>query len=166
VGCGTGHWSRFFAELGYAVFGLDISPAMIEKAGLYDRPKCCFIVADAVCLPFADHSFEVVTSMAAVEFIADSSAAIAEMVRCTRPNGRVIIGALNKDAPLNRDRLAQGREPYLSAHLFSPQELRLLLDRFGRAQVSVSQEAPIETGPAVGAFMVAHLRPLSVAIDP
>ena len=64
VGCGTGHWSRFFASLGYAVVGVDISEQMVEVAKATASAQCLFGVADACELPFDARSFEVVAAMA------------------------------------------------------------------------------------------------------
>ncbi|GAI58552.1 unnamed protein product, partial [marine sediment metagenome] len=47
VGCGTGHWSRVFADQGYEVTGIDICPEMSEVARSRDYPGCYFEIADA-----------------------------------------------------------------------------------------------------------------------
>ena len=142
VGCGTGHWSRFFASLGFQVIGVDISAEMVDVACSHDSPRCRFGIADACRLPFDEVSFDVVTAIATLEFVSDLEAAVAEMFRCTKLNGSVIIGALNKLAPLNRQRVAQGEEPYASARLFSPQEVRAVLARYGRVRMRVSGHQP------------------------
>ncbi len=143
VGCGTGHWSRFFASLGYAVIGIDISQEMIEVAGARSAPQCLFGVADACDLPFRDRCFDVVAAMATLEFVSDVSLVLEEMFRCVRDAGVVLVGTLNRLARINRRRVASGREPYASGRLLTPGELRHRLKRFGhvRMRASLPQES-------------------------
>ncbi|HEV57892.1 MAG TPA: SAM-dependent methyltransferase [Phycisphaerales bacterium] len=143
VGCGTGHWSAFFAEWGYRVTGVDVAPAMIAAARAA-VPGCTFQVADARRLPFEDASFDVVASMAVLEFVGDPVPVVREMVRCTRPGGTLLVGTLNRLAPLNQQRVSEGKEPYASAYLFSPGELRELLAPWGRTRMMVSWTKPPE----------------------
>jgi ubiquinone/menaquinone biosynthesis C-methylase UbiE len=175
VGCGTGHWSSFFNSLGYDVLGVDIAPEMIAIARSHNLGKCHFVVADAHHLPFADGSFEIATAMATLEFVMDPPRVLAEMYRCMIPGGSLIIGSLNRLSPLNRRRVARNQEPYASARLFSPNELRALLAGYGRVRMGVSQEgsshhiqrpwgsirrrtASIRKGH-FGAFIVVEVRP-------
>jgi len=137
VGCGTGHWSAFFAEMGYQVTGVDVSPAMIEVARAA-MPECTFQVADAHQLPFGDDTFDVVASMATLEFLSDPAAAVREMVRCARKGGHLLVGTLNQLAPLNQHRISKGKQPYSSAHLLSSHELRDLLAPVGRVRMVAS----------------------------
>jgi len=143
VGCGTGHWSRFFAEQGFTVTGVDISPRMVAEASSRHAPNGLFKVADACRLPFHDACFDVVAAMATLEFVRDVPTALAEMCRCVRPGGRLLVGTLNRRAPLNRHRVAKGKEPYASARMFSPSELRTALGSFGRVGMRVTAR---ETG--------------------
>jgi len=141
VGCGTGHWSRFFAEQGFAVVGVDISPEMIAAARSRNAPNCRFEVADACELPFEDASFGVAAAMATLEFVSDARAAVAEMFRCVKPGGSMLVGTLNRLAPLNHRRMAEGKQPYASARMFSPSELRRLLAVLGRVRMEVTVDA-------------------------
>jgi len=137
IGCGTGHWSLFFAGMGYQVKGVDIAPEMIEVARS-KVPECSFQVADVYDLPFDDGAFDVVAAMATLEFLPDSAAAVGEMVRCTRRGGYLLVGTLNRLAPLNQHRIAKGKQPYSSARLFSPEELRRFLTPWGRVRMVAS----------------------------
>jgi len=103
IGCGTGHWSRFFASLGYAVVGIDVSPEMIRIAQTHPAPRCSYYLGDACDLPFDDDSFDVVAAIAALAFIADAPAALRQMFRCLRPAGTMIVGALNRLARLPKE---------------------------------------------------------------
>lgn len=174
VGCGTGHWSGFFSSLGYEVAGVDISQSMIRNARKKDLEKTSFIVSNASSLPFEKASFNIVTAMATLEFISNTGSAVAEMLRCTKSDGSVIIGTLNKLAPINLDRIVKNKEPYASAHLFSPDELRHFLASFGavRIRVSVNEAKHRQVQPLreiwdkftlpwkqpTGAFIVAKVR--------
>jgi SAM-dependent methyltransferase len=167
VGCGTGHWSSFFAEMGYQVTGIDISPNMVQAARAAAQ-ECSFRVADACQLPFPDASFDVLASMATLEFIPAPADAIREMVRCAKPGGMLLIGTLNRLAALNRRRLSGGEQPYASARLFSPSELRRCLARWGRVRTLASsprfsltrstRPLPLLGEELEGPFIVAEVR--------
>jgi SAM-dependent methyltransferase len=143
VGCGTGHWSRFFSALGYEVQGIDISGEMIRTAREISD-GCRFDVGNACDLPFPDAAFDITASITALEFIPDQAAAVREMARCTRPGGVLIIGTLNRIAPVNRDRLDEGEEPFASAKLLGPDELMKLISPLGEVRMVASTVA----GPA------------------
>lgn len=152
VGCGTGHWSGFFEQLGFRVVGVDVSARMIQEARLA-HPNCRFQRADAARLPFSDGSMDMVVVMAALEFMAQPLEALAEMIRCLKPGGRLLIGTLNRLAPINQQRLLAGEEPYASGRLYSPMDLWRLLSRFGRVRMvgsTMQQPASPVAGPPPG----------------
>ncbi len=159
VGCGTGHWGRFLAGLGYAVVGVDISPSMLESARLQPECREAYLLADAAALPFQDASFELVTTMAAIEFMRDAPRALREIFRCVRPGGQGLVGTLNRCAPMNERRVSEGRQPYASAHLFSPGELCELLRPYGKVRLTASApERRFTAGGMDGPFLVAEVR--------
>jgi ubiquinone/menaquinone biosynthesis C-methylase UbiE len=157
VGCGTGHWSAFFSEMGYQVEGVDIAPEMVEAARRA-VPACSFRVADACDLPFEDGSFDVVASMAALEFVPDPAAAVREMARRATSGGHLLVGTLNRLAPLNRHRLAKGKQPYAAARLLAPGELRELLEPYGRVRMLASSPRQSESRTAAGKGVLRRLR--------
>ncbi|MFW6106869.1 MAG: class I SAM-dependent methyltransferase [bacterium] len=140
IGCGTGHWSAFFVGMGYQVTGVDIAPEMIKVAQT-KVPECSFQVADAYDLPFDNGTFDVVAAMATLEFLSDQAMAIREMARCTKKDGHILIGTLNRLAPLNQHRISKGKQPYASAHLVSPAELRSLLTPWGCVRMLASSSS-------------------------
>jgi len=133
IGCGTGHWSQFFSEYGFEVTGVDVSEEMIDIAKSKNISGASFQVADGHSLPFADDTFDVTAAITTLEFARDAKAIVREMVRCTRkPAGQLLIGTLNVLARLNRNRKQKPESAYAKAQLFSPTQLKLLLEPFGQ----------------------------------
>ena len=149
VGSGTGHWSRFFLSMGYQVQGIDISPEMIETARQV-VDNCTYTQADACEIPFANEIFDVVAAMATLEFVSAPEIALGEMIRCLRTEGILLIGTLNRIAPINHRRLMEKRPPYASAHLYGPEELYELLSPYGTVSMVASSrvyDIPKPKGP-------------------
>lgn len=146
VGCGTGHWARFFSDLGFRVTGIDCSPAMVHVASAKEIPNASFEVADAHVLPLGDHSFDVAAAITTLEFGHSPTVVVREMVRCTRrPGGVVLLGVLNPLCDLNRIRKATGKPPYSSARLFSPNEVQAMLYPYGDVRVATTTFVPRST---------------------
>jgi SAM-dependent methyltransferase len=89
---GTGAVALRAASAGADVTGLDLAPALIEaanrraaEAGLQVR----FDVGDAERLPYADASFDVVSSAHGIVFAVDHPAVAVELARVCRPGGRL-----------------------------------------------------------------------------
>lgn len=94
VATGTGEIAVPAAAAGAEVTGQDLAPGLIEtarvraaEAGVDVR----FDVGDAERLPYADASFDVVTSSFGVMFAPDHRAAAAELARVCRPGGRLAL---------------------------------------------------------------------------
>jgi len=143
VGCGTGHWARFFSGLGFTVTGIDLSPSMIRVAREKGISGASFAVADARRLPFDSRRFDVAVAITTLEFTRDPDIVLREMVRCTRqPGGLVLVGALNALARINRRRKHSGKPAYSEARFFSPRELRAMLACFGPTRVTPAALVP------------------------
>ncbi len=101
VATGTGRVPYFLMQdgrFGGEVIGIDGSAKMLnyaaERIGALSadtRTKISIQHQQAVPLPFEDNSFDVVTSLEALEFFPDDRAALREMVRVLRPNGFLMV---------------------------------------------------------------------------
>lgn len=137
VGCGTGHWSRFFSEYGFEVTGLDVSERMINAALQKATPNVSFHMADGHLLTFEDSTFDVTAAITTLEFVRDAEAVLREMIRCTRKPGMILLGVLNRLSKVNQQRQDRAESPYAAARLFSPVELKQLLQPYGRVEITV-----------------------------
>lgn len=101
VGCGTGNFSMKMAERGCVVTGIDVSEEMLKVAREKAAEKSLsisYLQMDATELGFDDGAFDVVLTMAAVEFIEDTARAVEEMFRVVKNGGQVLIGTINADS--------------------------------------------------------------------
>lgn len=145
VGCGTGHWSRFFSERGFEVTGLDISERMINAALQKGIPNTSFRIADGHSLPFAGSTFDLTAAITTLEFVRDAEAVLREMIRCTRKPGMILLGVLNRLSKVNRQRQDRAESSYAAARLFSPVELKQLLQPYGRVEITVAGFVPAQS---------------------
>jgi ubiquinone/menaquinone biosynthesis C-methylase UbiE len=143
IGCGTGHFSEHFASKGFEVIGVDISEPMVAVARQKNIRNSEFYVGDAEHLPFADETFDVAAAITVLEFVSDPVRAVSEMVRCIeKPGGMLILGVLNRLSVYNQMRKHRTASMYASANLFSPDDLRDLLQPFGAPVVRVAAFVP------------------------
>jgi ubiquinone/menaquinone biosynthesis C-methylase UbiE len=99
VGCGPGHLSiRLARQHGLNITGLDLDPAMIERARANadrsedgDKRGPSFLVGDVAALPFPDESFDLVVSTMSMHHWADPTAGMAEIDRVLRPGASALI---------------------------------------------------------------------------
>jgi ubiquinone/menaquinone biosynthesis C-methylase UbiE len=94
VAAGTGGLGLPAARLGAEVVATDWSPAMIERFQSRVRQEGLSAegrVMDCHALDLPDDSFDVTGSQFGVMLVPDQQRAILEMVRVTRPSGRVLL---------------------------------------------------------------------------
>jgi demethylmenaquinone methyltransferase/2-methoxy-6-polyprenyl-1,4-benzoquinol methylase len=95
VACGTGDLALTLSEAGQArVTGLDFCRPMLEVASRKARErqrKIPFIEADALRLPFAPETFDVVTIAFGLRNLASVEGGLRELLRVLRPGGRIAI---------------------------------------------------------------------------
>lgn len=90
IAAGTGTSSEPFADSGVDVVPADFSLGML-RVGHRRRSDLGFTAADAMRLPFADASFDVVTMSFGLRNVADPDVALREFLRVTKPGGRLVV---------------------------------------------------------------------------
>ena len=104
VGCGPGHLSiRLARQHGLDVTGIDLDPAMIERAranadrageGFGRLPAWrlpSFLVGDVASMPFPEGSFDLVVSTLSMHHWANPTAGLAEIDRVLRQGARALV---------------------------------------------------------------------------
>lgn len=93
LACGTGNVAITAARRGATVTGLDITPAMIaqaqENAGLASVDEITWREGDVTDVPFEPDRFDVTLSALGHMYGDPASAAADELLRVTRPGGRI-----------------------------------------------------------------------------
>jgi ubiquinone/menaquinone biosynthesis C-methylase UbiE len=97
LGCGDGTTALPTAQLGADVLGVDIARNLVEAANRRAREaklaNCSFQAGDASNLhDLKDQSFDLVVSMFGAMFAPKPFDVAKEMVRVTRPGGRIVMG--------------------------------------------------------------------------
>jgi demethylmenaquinone methyltransferase / 2-methoxy-6-polyprenyl-1,4-benzoquinol methylase len=90
LAAGTGTSSQPFAERGAQVVPCDFSTGML-RVGKRAKPHLAFTAGDGTRLPFADSTFDAVTISFGLRNIVDPDAGLREMLRVTRPGGRLVV---------------------------------------------------------------------------
>ena len=109
VACGGGHVVCAFARVVRHATGIDLTPAMLERAGQLQRERGLANVSwrqgDVTPLPFSDGAFSIATSRYASHHFLDPRAVLAEMARVTAPGGTVMV--VDTDAPADHAKAAE-----------------------------------------------------------
>jgi demethylmenaquinone methyltransferase/2-methoxy-6-polyprenyl-1,4-benzoquinol methylase len=99
IAAGTGTSSEPWADEEIEVVPADFSLGML-RVGRRRRPDMAFTAADAMSLPFADESFDVVTMSFGLRNVADPEVALREFLRVTKPGGRLLVCEFSQ--PVNK----------------------------------------------------------------
>lgn len=95
IACGTGEFERLILaeHAAQEIVGIDISEQMlaIAQQKFSTVANVSFQIANASALPFPDHSFDVVVSANAFHYFDNPTAALKEMKRVLKPQGRLVI---------------------------------------------------------------------------
>jgi ubiquinone/menaquinone biosynthesis C-methylase UbiE len=116
---GTGSGALAFALAPHVreVIGVDIVPELLEQARKRAEhfPNVRFVEGDATILPFEYGSFDLTGTLRTLHHIARPELAVAELVRVTRPGGRVLvvdqIAPVDPIAAAELNRFERARDP-------------------------------------------------------
>ncbi len=100
MGCGNGLSSYMLSESGHRVMGTDISAFFLSDSAHLQNDRLRYQACDALDLPFADSSFDVVCSTELIEHVTDAPRALLEMMRVLKDGGILVITGPNLCSPI------------------------------------------------------------------
>lgn len=142
VACGPGLVVCAFAEVVRQAIGVDLTPAMLERASALQREKglrnVSWQVGEVGALPFPEGAFSIVTCRYALHHFEDPEAVLAEMGRVCIPGGRIVIADVQaSSAPAQAaafNRMEKLRDPS-HVQALSLAEMESLLGRAGLVEL-------------------------------
>jgi len=138
AGCGAGRMSRYLAERGCVVCGIDLSPRMVAMARR-DHPDLPFTVGSLTCLPYPDGQFAGVMLWYSIIHTppAGLPRIFAETARVLRLGGHLLVGfqagAGTRDVSAAYRRF--GHEIQLERHLYTPDHVAERIKATGLREV-------------------------------
>jgi ubiquinone/menaquinone biosynthesis C-methylase UbiE len=156
VGCGIGFVCRDLADcVGQdgSVTGVDISEAMIAEASarMHGKNNVELMTGEACSLPYSEAVFDATRMERVLLYVPDRLKAISEMMRVTKPGGRVVVTDVDIDCTAihGKDRVQTRKMTSLIADAFvhpnSGRELPALMRAAGLREVSVEYVAIAST---------------------
>jgi ubiquinone/menaquinone biosynthesis C-methylase UbiE len=135
-GSGTGALAFALSPLVREVVAIDLVPELLEEGRrrVTAFPNVTFVEGDATRLPFRNAEFDLAGTLRTLHHIARPELALAELVRVTRPGGRVLV--VDQIAPVDPlrayelNRFEHARDPSHTRCL-SDQDLRGLFEANG-----------------------------------
>jgi SAM-dependent methyltransferase len=151
IACGTGYGLALLHGAQFVV-GVDIDVEAL-RAARESSQQCAVTLADALNLPFADQTFDAITSFETLEHLAERRPFLGELARVLRPDGVLILSTPN--ANYSRPVNGKPRNPY-HIHEYSPAELRGELAELFTIERFVGQT--LDRGAGITPFYDAQLR--------
>ena len=142
IGCGPGHISRYLHDAGTAVFGLDLSPRMIEVARRLN-PDISFREGDMLALDIPDGTLAGIASFYSIVNVPKEELAIVfrEMERVLQPGGVLLLSFHIGEEVVHPESLL-GQPVSMDFFFFRPSHIRHCLEA---AKLEV--EEVLERGP-------------------
>ena len=133
-GTGAGTFALAIAPLVREVVGVDVVPELLDAARDSAPANVSFVEGNATSLPFEPFEFDLAATRRTLHHIARPELAVAELVRVTRPGGRIVvedqIAPVDPLAALALDRFEHARDPS-HTRLLPDVDLRSLFDANG-----------------------------------
>lgn len=105
AGAGTGRFSIPLQQAGHDVVAFDVSAQMLAVARRHATDLLPALQGDLLHLPFADDSFDSITSITVIEHLPQYKAALTELLRVLRPGGTIVFQLRSTDEAGGDDRL-------------------------------------------------------------
>ena len=141
LGCGEGRIGAELARRGHTVVGVDSSPGMVAAASELIEA----VVADAVALPFADASFDLVVAFMSLQDMDDLDAAVAEVGRVLKPGGQLCFAILHPIAYAGRFESKEPDAPFvICGSYLEPRRHDEVVERDGHRIRFVAMHRPLE----------------------
>jgi ubiquinone/menaquinone biosynthesis C-methylase UbiE len=131
MGCGPGHVARYLRDAGVSVFGLDLSPGMLEQARKLN-PDILFREGNMLSLDIPDGTLAGVTAFYAIVNIPRQSLPLVfrEIWRVLQSRGLLLLAFHTGNEVLHEEEL-WGQKISMDFLLFQLSEIRLDLEKAG-----------------------------------